>query len=68
MPKTNKYLYVWNFYVKYGEAHGWEHEHTELTREAMVENKRVYQENCPYPLKITRARVPNPDLNSPGTS
>ena len=46
---------VWRFYLNYGQ--GWEHECTELTREAMKENRKAYRENCPgIPLKIERGR------------
>lgn len=54
----NKYLYGWRFYVDYGQ--GWEYECFELTRQAMIENRRQYEQNCPYPLKITKGREPNP--------
>jgi hypothetical protein len=45
---------VWRFWLNYGQ--GWEHECTELTREAMRENRRAYRENCPYPLRIVKGR------------
>lgn len=41
---------VWRFFVNYGQ--GWEHETTEHDRAAMIENRRVYRENCPYPLRV----------------
>ena len=55
----NKWLYGWKFYVHYGQ--GWEYEIFEETREQMRENARLYRENCPYPLKITRGRELNPN-------
>lgn len=54
----NKYLYGWKFYVNYGQ--GWEYELFEETREGMKVNRKAYQENCSYPLKITRGREINP--------
>lgn len=45
---------VWRFFVNYGQ--GWEHETTELSRDAMKENRRAYRESCPYPLRIRRGR------------
>ena len=54
----NKYVYGWKFYVDYGQ--GWEYENFEETRKAMIENRRAYRENSPYPLKISRGREPNP--------
>lgn len=46
---------VWRFYLNYGQ--GWEHETTELTREAMKENRKAYRENCPqYPLRVVKVR------------
>ena len=57
MPKKNKYLYGWKFYVNYGQ--GWEYETFETTYKGMVKNRKAYQENCFYPLKITNGRVLN---------
>jgi hypothetical protein len=45
---------VWQFWVNYGQ--GWEHEHTETTREGMKVNRKAYRENCLYPLWIKRRR------------
>lgn len=45
---------VWRFYVNYG--HGWEHEHTDVTREEMRENRKAYKENCRFPVKIVKGR------------
>lgn len=45
---------VWRFFVNYGA--GWEYETTELTREGMKENRKAYNENCRYPLKIKFVR------------
>lgn len=58
-PKTTKVRKTQDcrrFYVNYGQ--GWEHEITEYSRDAMKENRKAYQENCPYPLKITLGREP----------
>lgn len=52
---TRKTVDEWRFFVNYGS--GWEHENTELTREAMKENRKAYRENCQYPLKIKKVRV-----------
>jgi hypothetical protein len=57
MKKENKYLYGWKFYVNYGL--GWEYENFETTRKGMIENKKQYLKNCPYPLKISRGRELN---------
>jgi len=45
---------VWRFYVNYGA--GWEHEHTDVTRAEMKENRKQYRENCAYPVRIKRVR------------
>ena len=58
MLKINKYLYGWKFYVDYGQ--GWEYETFETERKHMVENRKAYLKNCPYPLKISRGRELNP--------
>lgn len=49
-----KTIDVWRIYVNYGQ--GWEHECTEMTREAMKENRRAYRENCAWPVKVVRGR------------
>jgi hypothetical protein len=56
MAQTRKRKTVdcWRFYVNYGQ--GWEHEITEYTRETMRENRRLYRENCRYPLKVVFGR------------
>lgn len=55
MARKRKTRDVWRFYLDYGC--GWEHEITELSREAMKENRKAYRENCPqYPLRIVRGR------------
>lgn len=59
---ANKYLYGWKFYLNYGQ--GWEYEIFEETRKGMQENRKAYRENCPYPLKITRGREPNPEYSA----
>lgn len=53
--KQRKTQDVWRFYVNYGQ--GWEHEHTDVTREEMKENRKAYRENCQYPFKIEKGRV-----------
>jgi len=59
--KINKWLYGWKFYVNYGYGDGWEYELFEETREGMKENRKAYQENCSYPLRISRGRETNPE-------
>ena len=54
----NKYLYGWRFYCNYGQ--GWEYEIFEETHAGMVENRKAYLENSPYPLRISRGREDNP--------
>jgi len=56
--KVNKYLYGWILYCNYGR--GWEYETFEETFKGMRENRKAYQENSPYPLKISRGREINP--------
>ena len=55
--KKNKYLYGWKLYVNYGQ--GWEYETFEETLEGFKTNKRLYQENCPYPQRWSRGRELN---------
>ena len=55
--KKNKYIYGWKLYVNYGQ--GWEYETFEETLEAFKTNKRLYQENCPYPQRWCRGRELN---------
>ena len=59
MPRVNKWLYGWKFYLNYGR--GWEYEIVEETWEGMKVNARAYRENCNYPLKINRGREINPE-------
>ncbi len=55
MSYTRKTRTCWRFYLNYGQ--GWEHEITEYTREAMLENRKAYRQNCPqYPLRVVRGR------------
>ena len=58
MKKINKYLYGWKIYVDYGQ--GWEYVCFEDTYKGMKENSKAYRENCPYPVKVTKGREPNP--------
>jgi hypothetical protein len=58
MSRVNKYLYGWKFYCDYGQ--GWEYETFEETWKGMKENKRLYLENSPYPLKVSKGRMLNP--------
>ena len=58
--KINKYLYGWKLYVNYGS--GWEYETFERTYKGYRENKKQYQQNCPYPRKWTYGRESNPDF------
>jgi len=57
--KINKFLYGWKFYVDYGA--GREYECFEITKKDMLENKKAYEANCGFPLKITRGRESNPE-------
>jgi hypothetical protein len=57
--KVNKYLYGWKFSCNYGQ--GWEYEIFETTLKGMRENRKAYEENSPYPLRITRGRELNPE-------
>ena len=50
----NKYLYGWRFYCNYGQ--GWEYEIFEETHAGMVENRKAYLENSPYPTNIQGSR------------
>ncbi len=52
---------IWIFEVNYG--FGWEYETTETTRETMRTNRRLYRENCRYPLRIIRTRERLADLS-----
>jgi len=54
MAYVRKTIDCWRFYCDYGR--GWELEIIEYTRSAMLENRRVYLENSPYPLEIVRGR------------
>jgi hypothetical protein len=54
MAYKRKTVDCWRFYLNYGQ--GWEHEITEYTRDAMKENRKEYQENCDYPLRIRFGR------------
>ena len=51
---VRKTVDCWRFYCNYGC--GWEHEITEYSLKDMKENRKAYQENSPYPLKIVRGR------------
>ena len=51
----------WRFFVDYGN--GWEHEITEFTREDMQENRKAYDENCEYPVRIKRGRMKRSELS-----
>lgn len=54
MPYGRKTRDCWRFYLNYG--HGWEHEITEYSHEAMKENRKAYRESCAYPLRIKKGR------------
>jgi len=57
--KANKYLYGWKLYVNYGD--GWEYEtFNEKFRDAK-EEKKLYHQNCNYPVKLSHGRESNPD-------
>ena len=56
MAYKRKTVDVWKLFVDYGD--GWEHETTEVTFEAMKENRKAYRENCSYPQRWKRGREP----------
>ncbi|TXH40942.1 MAG: hypothetical protein E6Q97_38785 [Desulfurellales bacterium] len=56
MAYKRKTIDCWRFFLNYG--HGWEHEITEYSREAMKENRKAYREDCAYPLRIVKCREP----------
>lgn len=58
-PKINKWLYGRKLLVNYG--YGWEYELFEDTWKGFQENKKAYQENCPYPQKWVSGRELNPE-------
>ena len=60
MKTPNKFLHGWKFYVNYGQ--GWEYEIFEETFEGMRENRKLYRENCPYPLRVSAGREINPKV------
>lgn len=57
--RRNKYLYGWRLYVNYG--YGWQYEQFEATSAGYRENKKAYEENCPYPQRWRRGRELNND-------
>lgn len=59
--KVNKYLYGWNISVNYGFGHGWEVECFEEDYSEAKRTLRDYQNNCSYPSRMKRGRVPNPE-------
>lgn len=60
--RNNKYLYGWKCYVNYGQ--GWEYETFEETLKGYLNQKKAYQQNCPYPVKWSRGRELNPNYNN----
>ena len=56
MSYTRKTVDCWRFFVNYGQ--GWEEETIELDYQSMKENRRLYRENCSYPLRVRRGRIP----------
>lgn len=62
MGYNRKTIDAWEFFVNYG--HGWESEIIELSRAAMLENRKAYRENCPYPLKIVKRRISKARLSA----
>ena len=64
--KNNKFIYGWKIYVNYGQ--GWEYETFEETYKMMKENVRLYRENCPYPVKVTKGRELNDHYIKPITN
>ena len=48
---------IWELYVKYDKANGWEHEVTENSFLAARRRLREYRQECPqYPSKIIKKR------------
>lgn len=58
----NKYIYGWKLYVNYGQ--GWEYELFEETYKGYCENRIAYKNNCNYPQRWTKSRIPNNETNS----
>jgi len=54
MKYVRKTKDVWELYVNYGL--GWEYETAHYTLAEAKENRRVYRENCRYPLRIVKRR------------
>lgn len=54
MPYKRKTRDIWEFWLDYGQ--GFELEQTDVTRAAMIENRKAYRENCRAPLKIVKRR------------
>jgi hypothetical protein len=54
MPRERKTVDVWEFWFDHGQ--GWECECIELTRKAMVENRKLYREAGSNP-RIRKRRV-----------
>ena len=48
--------------VNYGFGHGWETEIIEDTLKEAKEQKKSYQENCNYPIRIVKKRVKKENL------
>ena len=48
---------VWELQVNYGYGSGWEVECVEDSRKDAIEQKRTYNANCNYPVRIVKRRV-----------
>lgn len=45
----------YHLFVDYG--YGWEHEHTEDSRKAILDSIKDYQANCQYAVKWKKVRI-----------
>lgn len=54
MSRERKTIDCWEIHVCYDGT--WENECVETNRFAMMINRRAYQENCQYPIKVVRKR------------
>ena len=64
MPRERKTVDAWEILVDYGQ--GWESECIELNYFSMLVNRRTYRENCNYPVKVVKRRLPKAETGSEG--
>lgn len=62
MKRVNKYEYVWKIWTNYG--HGWQDECWEDSHQAAKQTVREYRENTNCAIRVTKARVLNPEWES----